>query len=192
MSNYKPKKKKLTPTSERNKGTVRKKPMTWKRYAMIALLALAIGAWVFSQLPRSNNATEVKEPTFLKEGSLSFVNGNTGSTIKNIDIELANDEAQRAQGLMYRRSMRDDQGMLFIMENNEQQGFWMKNTYISLDIIYVGADSTIVDIYKDAKPLSMKSMPSRGLAKYVVEVNGGWTTTNGVAKGDKIAFELNK
>ena len=190
MSNYKPKKKKLVPTSERKKGTVRKKPMNWKQYAMIALLAVAIGAWIFSQLPRGANTTEVQEPPFLKEGTLSFVNGNTGSTIKNIDIELADDDAQRAQGLMYRKSMRDDQGMLFIMERNEQQGFWMKNTYISLDIIYVGADSTIVDIYKNAKPLSTQSMPSRGLAKYVVEVNGGWTTKNGVAKGDKINFEL--
>lgn len=191
MSKYKPKKKKLVPTSERKKGTVRKKNINWKQYAMIALLALAIGAWIFSQLPPSN-PTEVKEPSFLKEGTLSFVNGNTGNTIKNIDIELANDDAQRAQGLMYRRSMRDDQGMLFIMERNEQQGFWMKNTYISLDIIYVGVDSTIVDIYKNAKPLSTQSMPSRGLAKYVVEVNGGWTTKNGVAKGDKIAFKLDK
>lgn len=190
MSKYKPKKKKLVPTSERSK-TVRKKPMNWKQYAMIALLALAIGAWIFSQLPRGTNNTEVQEPPFLKEGTLSFVNGNTGSTIKNIDIELADDDEQRAQGLMYRKSMRDDQGMLFIMERNEQQGFWMKNTYISLDIIYVGADSTIVDIYKNAKPFSTQSMPSRGLAKYVVEVNGGWTTKNGVAKGDKIAFELN-
>lgn len=192
MSNYKPKKKKLTPTSERNKNTVRKKPMNWKQYAMIALLALAIGAWIFSQLPRGTNTPEVKEPIFLKEGSLSFVNGNTGSKIKQIDIELADDDAQRAQGLMYRKSMGDDQGMLFIMERNEQQGFWMKNTYISLDIIYVGADSTIVDIYKNAKPLDLKSMPSRGLAKYVVEVNGGWTTKNGIAKGDKITFDINK
>jgi len=192
MSNYKPKKKKLTPTSERNKTTVRKKPMNWKQYAMIALLALAIGAWIFSQLPRGTNTPEVKEPQFLKEGTLAFINGNTGSQIKQIDIELADDSAQRAQGLMHRKSMGDDEGMLFIMERNEQQGFWMKNTYIPLDIIYVGADSTIVDIYKNAKPLTTTSMPSRGTAKYVVEVKGGWTTKNGIAKGDKIAFDINK
>lgn len=190
MSNYKPKKKKLTPTSERSKTPVRKKPMNWKQYAMIGLLALAIGAWVFSQLPKST--TEVKEPPFVKEGTLSFVNGNTGNEIKQIDIELADDNAQRAQGLMYRKSMEENQGMLFVMERNEQQSFWMKNTYIPLDIIYIGADSTIVDIYKNAKPLTTTSMPSSGLAKYVVEVKGGWTTKNGVAKGDKITFDLNK
>lgn len=190
MSNYKPKKKKLVPTSERNKNKVRKKPMNWKQYAIVGLMLLAIGAWVFSQLPKSNPTTEVKEPPFLKEGTLSFVNGNTGKQIKEIDIELADDSEQRAQGLMYRKSMGDNQGMLFIMERNEQQGFWMKNTYISLDIIYVAADSTIVDIYKNAKPLTTTSMPSRGPAKFVVEVNGGWTTKHGVAKGDKIAFDI--
>lgn len=190
MSNYKPKKKKLTPTADREKTTSKKSPMNWKQYAIIGLMLLAIGAWIFSQLPKGNS-TEIAEPLFKKEGTLAFINGNTGSSIKSIDIEIADDSAQRAQGLMYRKSMDDDKGMLFIMERNEQQGFWMKNTYIPLDIIYVSADSTIVDIYKNAKPLTTTSMPSRGPAKYVVEVNGGWTTKYGIAKGDKINFAIN-
>ena len=65
MSNYKPKKKKLIPTSERKKH-VRKKPMNWKQYAIIGLMLLAIGAWIFSQFPKSG-ATKIEEPAFVKE-----------------------------------------------------------------------------------------------------------------------------
>lgn len=186
MAKYKPKKKKLKPTSERSKAAPKQKT-TSRQYIIIALMILGILAWLWTQIPKTN---DIAEPPFKKEGTLSFVNGNTGAVLKSIDIEVAADDAEREQGLMYRKSMEDSQGMLFIMERNEQQGFWMKNTYIPLDIIFVGEDSTIVNIHKNTKPHNTTSLPSAGPAKYVVEVNGGWTSANGVTKGDKITFAL--
>ena len=187
MSKYKPKKKKLTPTSERAKSGPKKKTSI-KQYAIVGLMILGILAWFWSQLPIRNGNTP--EPPFVKEGTLSFINGNTGKTLKGIDIEVADNPSERAQGMMFRKSMKDSEGMLFVMERNEQQGFWMKNTYIPLDIIFIGGDSTIVNIHKNAVPHNLTSLPSKGSAKYVVEVNGGWTSKMGIAAGDKIAFEI--
>jgi len=94
--------------------------------------------------------------------------------------------------LMYRRSMADSCGMLFIFKDEEAQSFWMKNTYIPLDIIYVGANKEIVSIAADCPPLSEASIPSEGKAKYVVEINGGNAAKLGLKKGDKIDFTIDK
>ena len=110
--------------------------------------------------------------------------------LKQIDIEVADDDAERAQGLMNRPWMEETQGMLFIMENEERQSFWMRNTIIPLDIIYVSADKRIVSIAKDTQPFSEKSIPSAGPAKYVVEVIAGFSDKYGLKAGDRIEFEI--
>ncbi|WP_298741099.1 DUF192 domain-containing protein [uncultured Chitinophaga sp.] len=127
-------------------------------------------------------------PTFTKEGELYFISKASNDTIRKIDIELAETDDERAKGLMDRRSMSDDQGMLFIFPTAEEQSFWMKNTYISLDIIYVGENKEIVSVRKYATPLSEESLPSFKKAMYVVEVNAGFCDKYHVAYGDKIAF----
>jgi uncharacterized protein len=127
-------------------------------------------------------------PVFKKEGVLSFIGKEKGDTIKTINIEIAETDEERAKGLMDRKSMTDEQGMLFIFAQAEEQSFWMKNTYISLDIMYVGADQEIVSIQKYATPLSEESLPSFKKAKYVVETNAGFADKYKVKYGDKIAF----
>ena len=126
-------------------------------------------------------------PTFVKEGELSFEHAN-GQKIEEIDIEIANTPAEQQQGLMYRPAMPDTVGMLFIFDREEPQAFWMKNTILSLDIIYVGADKRIVSIQKNAKPYSETSLPSEGDAQFVVEVNAGYCDKHGIGKGDKVVF----
>ena len=80
-------------------------------------------------------------PQFKKEGELYFVKA-TGDTIRKIDIEIAEPEYERTRGLMYRRNMKDTQGMLFIFDKPDMRSFWMKNTYIPLDIMFV--DSILI------------------------------------------------
>ncbi|WKN30133.1 DUF192 domain-containing protein [Porifericola rhodea] len=131
------------------------------------------------------------EPAFVKEGELYFVDSLSNDTLAHIAIEVADDDAQRQQGLMYRSSMEDSTGMLFIFERARPQTFWMKNTKIPLDIMYVDEDSSIIMIYKSVMPYSEKSVPSYDPALYVVEVNGGFSSRNNIKEGDRISFKLN-
>lgn len=131
-------------------------------------------------------------PVFTKEGELYFLSKVNNDTIRKIDIELATNDAERAQGLMDRKSMTDEQGMLFIFPKEEEQAFWMKNTYISLDIIYVDENREIVSIQKYTTPLSEESLPSFKKAQYVVEVNAGFCDKYHIAYGDKIAYREDK
>lgn len=130
----------------------------------------------------------IREPQFKKEGELEFIRKNLKEPVKKIDIELAENDDERSQGLMYRRSMDDSKGMLFIFPQEEPQSFWMKNTVIPLDIIYVNSKMEIVKIFKNTVPFSEKSLPSEKPATYVVEVIGGYTDKYGIKEGDLINF----
>ena len=141
-----------------------------------------------SSASTSATAPAADGPQFKKEGQLSFISKAKGDTIKTIDIEIAETDDERARGLMDRKSMLDSQGMLFIFAAPEEQSFWMKNTYISLDIMYVNENFEIVSIQKYATPLSEESLPSFKKAQYVVETNAGFADKYKVAFGDKIAF----
>jgi uncharacterized membrane protein (UPF0127 family) len=89
---------------------------------------------------------------------------------------------------MYRKHLDQNKGMLFIFENTIMRSFYMKNTYISLDLIYIDAEHNIVSIVKNAEPLNEKSLPSEAPAKYVLEINGGLSDTLGLIPGDKISY----
>ncbi len=127
-------------------------------------------------------------PQFKKEGELYIVK-STGDTIRKIDIEIADVESERTIGLMHRRSMPDTQGMLFIFEQEQPRSFWMRNTLIGLDIMYVRADGEIESIAKYCIPKYEKSIPSRGPALYVLEVIEGFCDIHGVEVGDRIDFK---
>ncbi len=131
------------------------------------------------------------EPKFKKEGVLTFINRENKQKIKTIDIEIAEDEYEITTGLMYRKKMGDNIGMLFIMDEERIQSFWMKKTYISLDIIYLDYDNNIVTIQKYTDPLSEKSIPSYKKAKYVIEVVAGFCDKYKIKEGDSIAFKRN-
>jgi uncharacterized protein len=124
--------------------------------------------------------------TYVKEGEVIF--WKKDQKIRKIDVEIAENEAERAKGLMYRSYIPDSVGMLFIFDRPEPQGFWMKNTSIPLDIIYVDENKKIVSIAKNTKPYSEESIPSLGNAQYVVEVNAGFTDRHNIQSGDAISF----
>ena len=106
--------------------------------------------------------------------------------IHKFDVEVAATEAAREYGLMCRPSMTDHHGMLFEFEQPAEQTFWMKNTYIPLDIIYIGADGKIVSISRNAKPFDQTPLPSYGAAKAVLEINGGLAAKLGIEAGDQV------
>lgn len=132
---------------------------------------------------------EPYEPKFKYEGDLWFVN-EAGDTLQEIQIEFADTEAKIQYGMMYRRSMDENTGMLFLMPGGMQmRSFWMKNTYVSLDIIYVDDQQRIVSIQKNAQPQSTRSLPSEGPAVYVLEVVGGYCEKYGIDKGTQLYWE---
>jgi uncharacterized membrane protein (UPF0127 family) len=132
--------------------------------------------------------TEVSEPQFRKQGELKFLSSNGKKEIRKIDIEFADKDSARMMGLMYRKSMEDTKGMLFIFETSEPHAFWMKNTIMSLDIIFVNENKEIIKIHKNTKPYSTESLPSVKPSIYVVEVIAGFCEKYGVKEGDKIEF----
>jgi uncharacterized protein len=141
--------------------------------------------------PPAASTEEDASLKFENEGSLSFLDEKQ-NPIKTIKIELSDTPQEQEQGMMFRKEMPADTGMLFAFPNEEPRSFWMANTYLSLDIIYANAAKEIVSIAKNAQPLSPESLPSEQPAQYVVEVPAGYTDLHGITPGQSISFTLNK
>ena len=105
-------------------------------------------------------------------------------------VEVVRDDVLRNRGLMFRRQMSKDQGMLFDYDPPQVVGFWMKNTYIPLDIIFIGADGRIMRIAPNTTPHSLESIPSGGPARGVLEINGGLSAKLGIKPGDRVRHRL--
>ena len=101
-------------------------------------------------------------------------------------VQVAETEDTREVGLMFVKKMADDRGMVFAFPRAGEQAFWMRNTFIPLDIIYIGPDGRIVSIAKNAKPLDESPLPSHGAADTVLEINGGLADKLGVKVGDRV------
>lgn len=102
-------------------------------------------------------------------------------------VEVARTPQERATGLMNRRQLDPDRGMIFVWDRPVQIGFWMKDTYIPLSIAFIAANGTIIDI-EDMQPLSVQQHTPSGPYVYAVEANQGWFASHGVKKGDSAAF----
>lgn len=111
---------------------------------------------------------------------------------KKISIEIADSPEERQQGLMFRTSLSEDQGMLFIFEQSAQVSFWMKNTLIPLDIVFIDENKQIADIQTaqpcTADPCTLYKPPQPVL--YVLEVNAGFAEKYGIKVGDKVEINL--
>ena len=101
-------------------------------------------------------------------------------------VEIAKDEASHERGLMYRRFMPANHGMLFEFANDAPQTFWMKNTYIPLDIIFISRSGVVTNIAANAEPLSERVIPSGPPCAAVLELNGGTAAAIGLKVGDKV------
>ncbi len=166
-----------------NKGKTANRKKIFYAAGAIVIIAVYLFAYIIPNL--TNKQTEETEYTFMKEGTLTFTD-SLNSPIAKIDLEIADSDYDRQLGLMFRKSMEMNQGMLFIFPQQEPLSFWMRNTYISLDMIFVNADKKIVTIHKNTKTLSDQSYSSTEPAQYVVEVVAGFADKYSLKVGDKI------
>jgi uncharacterized membrane protein (UPF0127 family) len=111
-----------------------------------------------------------------------------GASKAIVRVEIADTAAARELGLMYRRHLAEYAGMLFVFKQSQQLTFWMKNTEISLDMIFADADGTVVGIVADAEPFSERQLSVDGNSQYVLEVNGGFAQRHGIKPGDRLQF----
>jgi uncharacterized protein len=105
-------------------------------------------------------------------------------------VEVADNDAERAKGLMYRKDLAEGRGMLFDFHRDQEVSFWMQNTYIPLDMIFIRGDGRILRIEENTEPLSTRLIPSRGLVRAVLEVIGGTSRKLGIAPGDRVASSI--
>jgi len=131
--------------------------------------------------------------------SIYFVSKNKKTEIffpkQNIKIEaqLAQTILQQTKGLMNVKNLPENQGMLFVFLDESRKSFWMKNTYIPLDLIFISRDKKIVEIKENFEPCQQKNCPSytsQKKAKYVLEVNGGFCQKHQIKEGDEVRFEI--
>ena len=154
------------------------------------IFTLIIGSIIFSILSCKEDKKTIRpiKIEFKKEGELSLLNSKTDSIITTFDIEIADSDYEIQTGLMHRHSMKEDRAMLFIFPDMSLRSFYMKNTYIPLDIIYLDNNKNIVSIQKDAKPLDETSLPSGSPAQYVLEINAGLAQKWSLKIGDRITY----
>lgn len=114
----------------------------------------------------------------------------TKTGVHVFSVELAKTEEQRRTGLMYRKELPEGRGMLFDFSPEQNVSMWMKNTFISLDMIFIGSDGRILRIAENTVPQSEKIIPSGGPAKGVLEVIAGTARKYGIKPGDKVAHPL--
>ncbi len=111
-----------------------------------------------------------------------------GARRASVKVEIADDEAQRERGLMFRKHLDEDAGMIFVFKAPSVVYFWMKNTQIPLDMIFADRDGRVVGIVANATPYSEKTVGPGKPSQYVLEVNGGFCKRHGIATGDWMRF----
>ncbi len=126
---------------------------------------------------------------FTKEGELSVFKQKTDSLVTTFDIEIAETAYETETGLMYRKSMAQNRGMLFVSPTVRMHNFYMKNTEFPLDLIFIKDDLTIASFQENAEPFNEATLSSKVPVKYVLEVNAGLVQQWGLEVGDKVIFE---
>jgi uncharacterized protein len=165
----------------------------------IALVVLAIGAFIYSIQWNGHSYTPVFN---LTAGNDTVVHMNVDShtpvvnltagngTVFHMNIEVADTPDEWENGLMNRTSMPWYAGMLFVFKDDEPRYFWMDNTLIPLDMLFITKDLTIIGIHENATPLSRDIIASSGPCRYVLEVNGGFCADEDIDIGDRITLDL--
>jgi uncharacterized protein len=157
----------------------------------VAVMALLVGIGLFinftnpfglrlaseDQLTAGQNGSAVLEALVIE----------TAAGKKNFRVEIADDAQELSKGLMFRQSMPADQGMLFVHEQEAERLMWMRNTYLSLDMLFIDRTGKIHHIAERTTPFSEDTIPSQGPSLAVLELNGGTVAAHGIKVGDKVA-----
>ena len=107
---------------------------------------------------------------------------------QHVKVEVARSGPEREHGLMFRQKLDGGRGMVFLFERPEKLKFWMRNTYIPLDMIFIGADKHVVYVEENAEPLTLQSRGPEEDTQFVLEVPGGWARAHGVERGVTVRF----
>jgi len=124
---------------------------------------------------------------FRVDGQLSFI--RDGEILETMDIEIADNDSSRARGLMQREDLPDGSGMLFVFPDESERAFWMANTPLALDLLFIRADGVIHNIRRYVQPMSAENVISDGPVMYVLELEAGQSDALGLVEGDTIAWE---
>ncbi|KAA3617156.1 MAG: DUF192 domain-containing protein [Calditrichaeota bacterium] len=162
---------------------------------MIIIFSVVIGMSMFYKLSVNRTLSIQKDvqennpqKTKLKQGRVVFYDSSNKKKLEVL-VEIAENEYQQSKGFMFREDIPENQGMLFTYEDELQRFFWMKETPVSLDIIFIDATYKIVKIHKDTVPHSENLYPSGIPAQFVVEVRAGFTDRYQIDVGDNISWE---
>lgn len=160
------------------------------RFLLIAFLL------AFSACTDSGNEGAAPAPApaenlipFRAEGRLSIF--RDGEPYIELAIEIVETDSTRNRGMMQRESMPDRSGMLFLFNTMEERSFWMANTPLALDLIFVDADSVVMRAAKYIQPMSPESITSNGPAQFVLELAAGYSDTIGLIEGDRLSWTRN-
>ena len=160
--------------------------MLKKQFLVLGLIGIC---FLFScKKTASPNSEPAPKYEFRQDGTLDIISP-AGIKKATFAIEIAETEEELMQGLKYRETMADNQAMLFIFEFPDIYDFWMQDTYLPLDMLFIAADSTINDIYENAVPFSEKRITPHHPHQYVLEVNAGIVKKSGIKTGDKIIWK---
>ena len=119
-------------------------------------------------------------------GPVAVIRG-PGAAVE-VSLEVAATPAERERGLMYRTSLAEGRGMLFVFDEDRNHSFWMKNTLIPLDMLFIARDGTVVGIHANATPQSTANIAVGMPSRYVLEVPGGWAARHGISAGARVEF----
>jgi uncharacterized protein len=152
-------------------------------FTLVACVLTALGLGAISQINNSEKVAQLATPQ-ASAGIVKFANTN-----QEINVELALDNATWEKGLMSRTGLDTNSGMLFIFPTATNRSFWMKDTLIPLDIIFLDSDLRVLNIHKNTKPnQTIELYSSNGPAKYVLEVNAGWSRSHGIQPGQELVL----
>lgn len=161
--------------------------------AIVLIGFVSIFVFIFSILKGIQESQTISNKPTNIQNSIEFNNQLSIKSNENdhvFEVSIADNDEKRASGLMNVKKLKDNQGMLFIFENETELSFWMKNTYIPLDIIFIDSDFTITTIHENTVPLDTSNRyDSSGTAKYALELNGGTTKEKNIEVGDKLIIK---
>jgi uncharacterized membrane protein (UPF0127 family) len=160
--------------------------MSWINVVRVAALAMFMATAACAQQAAETKSGESVGPSAPTE--VLTIETHNGPV--RFNVEIADDEAERNQGLMYREPLPDDRGMLFHFQTPEHASFWMRNTPASLDIIFIGVDGRILNIADHTTPYSEAAVPAAGLTRGVLEIRAGRAEELGIRPGDHVRHRI--
>lgn len=177
----------------------------WSRAASLALLIAAVGCSPLAagsstaQAPTSSagvSSSGASAPAATASLPVHPISGltvvpltvTTTTGVHVFKVEVASTFSEQERGLMFRDAMGEDEGMIFPMDPPRPSAFWMKNTVIPLDIIFIGADHKVLNVAANAVPYDLRPLPSVGAAAAVLELIGGRAAALGIQPGDTVAW----